>query len=107
MSQRRNLLDIYDTRHEKRGLPTPTGEQWCGLFALATRPDARRRGHASAVIAVLLAAAAERGIERFWLQVLRQHRRTESLRLPRRRRILVVRALAPWLRFRRRRAPRA
>ncbi|MWV59160.1 GNAT family N-acetyltransferase [Rathayibacter sp. VKM Ac-2754] len=45
----------------------PDGEQWSGLFALATRPDARRRGHASAVVRTLLERA--RG-ERFWLQVL-------------------------------------
>ncbi|KQQ06209.1 MULTISPECIES: GNAT family N-acetyltransferase [unclassified Rathayibacter] len=45
----------------------PDGEQWSGLFALATRPDARRRGYASAIIRALLAHA--RG-DRFWLQVL-------------------------------------
>ncbi|WKK72927.1 GNAT family N-acetyltransferase [Rathayibacter oskolensis] len=45
----------------------PDGERWSGLFALATRPDVRRRGHASAVVRTLLEQA--RG-ERFWLQVL-------------------------------------
>ncbi|SMH49676.1 FR47-like protein [Rathayibacter oskolensis] len=46
---------------------TPEGERWSGLFALATRPDARRRGHASAIIRALLERA--RG-DRFWIQVL-------------------------------------
>ncbi|AZZ56698.1 GNAT family N-acetyltransferase [Rathayibacter iranicus] len=46
------------------------GELWCGLFGLATRPDCRRRGHASVVIRALLEEASRRGIERFWLQVL-------------------------------------
>ncbi|WP_338111256.1 GNAT family N-acetyltransferase, partial [Rathayibacter rathayi] len=46
------------------------GELWGGLFGLATRPDARRRGLASAVVRALLEEASRRGIERFWLQVL-------------------------------------
>lgn len=46
------------------------GAPWCGLFALATRPDARRRGHASAVIRALLEQAAGRGVDRLWIQVL-------------------------------------
>ncbi|PPF19941.1 GNAT family N-acetyltransferase [Rathayibacter rathayi] len=46
------------------------GELWGGLFGLATRPDARRRGLASAVVCALLEEASRRGIERFWLQVL-------------------------------------
>ncbi|QHC54309.1 acetyltransferase (GNAT) family protein [Rathayibacter tanaceti] len=46
------------------------GELWGGLFGLATRPDARRRGLASATIRALLEEASRRGIERFWLQVL-------------------------------------
>ncbi|NRD09085.1 GNAT family N-acetyltransferase [Rathayibacter agropyri] len=49
------------------------GEPWCGLFGLATRPDSRRRGHASAVIRELLEEASRRGIERFWLQVLAEN----------------------------------
>ncbi|HWD62404.1 MAG TPA: hypothetical protein VG369_07890, partial [Humibacter sp.] len=38
------------------------GVLWGGLFALATRPDARRNGHALAVIDALARAAAERGV---------------------------------------------
>ncbi|MBO0983289.1 GNAT family N-acetyltransferase [Rathayibacter sp. SD072] len=46
------------------------GEAWCGLFGVATRPDARRRGHASSVLRSLLEQARDRGIERLWIQVL-------------------------------------
>ena len=46
------------------------GEPWCGLFALATRPDARRRGHAAAILRALLEQAAARGVDRLWIQVL-------------------------------------
>ncbi|PPG76168.1 MULTISPECIES: GNAT family N-acetyltransferase [unclassified Rathayibacter] len=51
----------------------PDGELWGGLFALATRPDARRRGLASAVIRALLEDASGRGVARFWLQVLAEN----------------------------------
>ncbi|QHC57246.1 GNAT family N-acetyltransferase [Rathayibacter sp. VKM Ac-2760] len=46
------------------------GEPWVGLFALATRPDARRRGHAATVLRALLEQAAARGVDRLWIQVL-------------------------------------
>lgn len=46
------------------------GVLWGGLFALATRQDARRNGHALAVIDALAHAAAERGVTGLWLQVL-------------------------------------
>lgn len=43
---------------------------WGGLYAIATRVDARRRGHARALVAGLAEAALERGISGLWLQVL-------------------------------------
>jgi ribosomal protein S18 acetylase RimI-like enzyme len=43
--------------------------RWGGLYALATRADARGRGHARAVIASLLAHAVEHGVSALWLQV--------------------------------------
>ncbi|MDY0911800.1 GNAT family N-acetyltransferase [Rathayibacter festucae] len=46
------------------------GEPWVGLFALATRPDARRRGHAATILRALLEQAAARGTDRLWIQVL-------------------------------------
>lgn len=49
---------------------TEDGERWCGLFGLATRADARRRGRASVVVRALLEAASERSVDRLWIQVL-------------------------------------
>lgn len=43
---------------------------WGGLYAVATRPEARRRGHARALATALAAAAADRGVTGLWLQVL-------------------------------------
>lgn len=41
-------------------------EDWGGLYCMATRSDARRRGHGTAVLRGLLAHA---GVRRTWLQV--------------------------------------
>jgi ribosomal protein S18 acetylase RimI-like enzyme len=43
---------------------------WGGLYAVATRPEARRRGLARALAGALATAAAGHGVERLWLQVL-------------------------------------
>ncbi|GAB3575681.1 hypothetical protein GCM10027406_07600 [Leifsonia lichenia] len=43
---------------------------WGGLFAVATRPEARRRGHAAALIRAVADASADHGVERLWLQVM-------------------------------------
>lgn len=43
---------------------------WGGLFAVATRPESRRRGHAAALIRGVAAAAGPHGVDRFWLQVM-------------------------------------
>ena len=45
-------------------------DDWAGLYALATRPDARRRGLARHLIGALAGEAAARGVDRMWLQVL-------------------------------------
>lgn len=44
-------------------------DQWGGVYCLAVRPEARRRGLGGAVLAGLLAAGRERGVTRSWLQV--------------------------------------
>lgn len=44
-------------------------DEWGGLYCMAVRPDARRRGHGLAVLRGLLAHAAARGVSRTWLQV--------------------------------------
>jgi ribosomal protein S18 acetylase RimI-like enzyme len=40
-----------------------------GLYCMATRPDARRRGYANRVLDSLLAAGASRGLDGYWLLV--------------------------------------
>lgn len=44
--------------------------QWGGLYAVATRRDARGRGHARSVVTALTTLAAARGVDALWLQVL-------------------------------------
>ncbi|MDN4613082.1 GNAT family N-acetyltransferase [Leifsonia sp. F6_8S_P_1B] len=44
--------------------------EWGGLYAVATRPSARRRGLARTLMQALAAEAPRRGVERLWLQVL-------------------------------------
>lgn len=43
--------------------------EWGGVYCMAVRADARRRGLGAAVLRGLLAAGRERGITRYWLQV--------------------------------------
>ena len=40
-----------------------------GLYCMATRPDARRRGYANRVLRSLLAAGAAQGLDGYWLLV--------------------------------------
>jgi ribosomal protein S18 acetylase RimI-like enzyme len=44
-------------------------ETWGGIFAVSTRPQARRQGAARAILHALARRAAESGIERLYLQV--------------------------------------
>jgi ribosomal protein S18 acetylase RimI-like enzyme len=43
---------------------------WGGLYAVATRPEARRRGLSRAAMAAAVDAGRERGITALWLQVV-------------------------------------
>lgn len=47
----------------------PTEPGWGGLYAMATRPDARRRGYAARIIQALLGEGAQRGLRGYWLLV--------------------------------------
>ncbi|MET3204778.1 MULTISPECIES: GNAT family N-acetyltransferase [unclassified Arthrobacter] len=50
----------------------PTGEaggSWGGLYSMATRPDARRRGHALRIMQALLHEGHTRNLARYWLLV--------------------------------------
>lgn len=46
---------------------------WGGLFAVATRPEARRRGLSRAAMGAAVRAGAERGITGLWLQVVAEN----------------------------------
>ncbi len=52
---------------------------WCGLFAMATHPDARRQGVATAVLRALAAAAAARGAVAAYLQVTTANTAAQAL----------------------------
>ncbi|MBP1136052.1 ribosomal protein S18 acetylase RimI-like enzyme [Arthrobacter sp. PvP023] len=49
-------------------LAVPSGSEG-GLYAMATRPDARRRGYASRVLRTLLREGDARGLSGYWLLV--------------------------------------
>lgn len=53
--------------------------EWGGLFAVATRPAARRAGRARQLILALAAAAESRGVRRLWLQVLAENTAAAAL----------------------------
>lgn len=53
--------------------------EWGGLYAVATLPHARRRGLARALAGALAVAAADRGVERLWLQVLADNTGAQAL----------------------------
>ena len=53
--------------------------EWGGLYAVATRPSARRRGLARALAVALARASAEHGVRRLWLQVLAENTAAHAL----------------------------
>lgn len=54
-------------------------DSWGGLYAVATRPEARRRGLARALVPALAAAAGQHGVQRLWLQVLADNAPAQAL----------------------------
>ena len=53
------------------GATVPGGAgSWGGLYCMATRPDARRRGYATRVQQALVRAGAEQGLAGYWLLVM-------------------------------------
>ncbi len=50
-------------------VPEPSSPRWGGLYCMATRPDARRRGYASQVLHALLGEGTRRGLAGYWLLV--------------------------------------
>ncbi|MFD0855350.1 GNAT family N-acetyltransferase, partial [Actinomadura adrarensis] len=52
---------------------------WGGLYCMAVRPDARRRGLATAVLRALLSHASESGTRHVWLQVVADNSAARAL----------------------------
>ncbi|MBF4622848.1 GNAT family N-acetyltransferase [Clavibacter sp. VKM Ac-2872] len=52
---------------------------WGGLFAVATRPEARRRGLSRAVMGAAVDAGRDRGITALWLQVVAENEGARAL----------------------------
>lgn len=74
---------LYATMRDDRGA-TAIGRmalvgEWGGVYCMAVRDDARRRGLGTTVLTALLAAGRARGITRSWLHVL--DRNTAARRL--------------------------
>ncbi|MGB3443238.1 MAG: N-acetyltransferase [Actinophytocola sp.] len=53
--------------------------EWGGVYCMAVRPDARRRGHGAAVLSGLLRAGRARGVTRAWLHVRAENTAASSL----------------------------
>jgi ribosomal protein S18 acetylase RimI-like enzyme len=53
--------------------------EWGGVYCMAVRPSARRRGHGAAVLSGLLRAGRARGITRAWLHVRAENTAALSL----------------------------
>ena len=53
--------------------------EWGGLYAVATRPDARRRGLARGLARALAHAAADHGVTALWLQVVAENAAAHAL----------------------------
>lgn len=57
----------------------PSGSRWGGLYCMAVRADARRQGHARAILAVLAQAAAAARLDALWLQVVESNGPAQAL----------------------------
>jgi ribosomal protein S18 acetylase RimI-like enzyme len=54
-------------------------DDWGGIYCMAVRPDARRRGHATQVMRALLESGAELGVRRAWLHVVAANQGARAL----------------------------
>lgn len=74
---------LYASIYDSRGIAAvgrlALVDGWGGLYCMAVRPDARRRGHGQAVLRALLICAADHGIRDVWLQVLADNDPARSL----------------------------
>ena len=74
---------LYASIYDERGIAAvgrlALVDGWGGLYCMAVRSDARRRGHGQAVLRALLICAADHGIRDVWLQVLADNDPARSL----------------------------
>lgn len=52
---------------------------WGGVYCMAVRQDARRRGYGKAILRALLEEAGKRGVQHLWLQVVEENTAAQSL----------------------------
>ncbi|MCU1519868.1 MAG: family acetyltransferase [Arthrobacter sp.] len=82
MAVARGILEgcpaVYALLRDDDGAPAAVGRLalppagtagWGGVYCMATRPDARRRGFAARILQALLGAGADRGVGAYWLLV--------------------------------------
>ncbi|GAA4856609.1 GNAT family N-acetyltransferase [Saccharopolyspora cebuensis] len=74
---------LYALRRDAAG-PAAVGRvslvgRWAGVYCMAVRADARRRGHATEVLRALLVGAADRGARHTWLQVVADNAAARAL----------------------------
>jgi ribosomal protein S18 acetylase RimI-like enzyme len=82
MAVARGILEgcpaLYALLRDDAGAPAAVGRLavppagalgWGGLYCMATRPDARRRGYGARILQALLGAGADRGLDAYWLLV--------------------------------------
>nr|WP_043794624.1 GNAT family N-acetyltransferase [Pseudarthrobacter chlorophenolicus] len=79
---------VYALARDSEGRPAAVGrlalpgtgpEARGGLYSMATSPEARRRGHGTAVLDALLTAGAERGLSGYWLLVTAANQGAQAL----------------------------
>ncbi|SDJ79901.1 Acetyltransferase (GNAT) family protein [Actinopolyspora mzabensis] len=74
---------LYARSHHRDGIAAvgrlALVDSWVGVYCMAVRPDARRRGHAQAVLRGLLERAAEHGSKHTWLQVTADNHAARTL----------------------------
>lgn len=61
------------------GVPGGAAPRWGGLYGMATRPDARRRGYARLIMEALLREGAARRLAGYWLLVTASNHGAQQL----------------------------
>jgi N-acetylglutamate synthase len=56
-----------------------TADDWAGIYCMAVRPDARRRGHGAAILHALLEQADRVGARQSWLQAVADNHAAQRL----------------------------